>query len=132
MSLIVPPWVTAYRKVLVLAAVAATGAAAGWTVNGWRKGKELSELQLSHSQAEVRRQTAVGVEWAQATKGALDSLAEARRQLADQRRRNAAQLAAVRAAQPTAPEYACRQLPLPAEYLQKFQSVDIPVGGAKP
>jgi hypothetical protein len=122
MSLVVPPWITAYRKVLVLGAVAAASAAAGWTVQGWRKGKELADLQTNHAQAEVRRQTAVGVEWAQATKGAMDSLAAAKQLLADERRRNAAKLAAVRAAQPTAPEFACRQLPLPETYLDSFRN----------
>jgi hypothetical protein len=132
MSLIVPPWVTAYRKVLVVSAVALASGAAGWTINGWRKGKELSELQLAHSQAEVRRTVAVGVEWQQATKGALDSLTQARELLQRERAKNAARQVALQAAQPKGEEWACRDKPLPEPYLQQFRSVDIPVGDKTP
>jgi len=130
--LTMPPWVTAYRKVLVLSAVAVSAGAAGWTVNGWRKGKEMAQLEAAQAQAETRRTRAVGEEWAKATAGALDTLASARRSLAQARAENAKTLAAMRAAQPQGPEYACRATPLPESYLEKFRSVTIPVGDKTP
>lgn len=124
MNWAVPPWVTAYRKALVLGVVAVSAGAAGWTVNGWRKGKELAELEASQAQAETRRTIAVGEEWAKATSGALENLAAARRTLAQVRADSAKRLAAMRAAQPQGPEWACRQQPLPETYLEKFRPAE--------
>lgn len=117
----IPSWVTVYRKALVLSAVAVSAGAAGWTINGWRKGKEMAETQLAHSQADVRRQVAVGEEWAKATRGALDTLKAARQALASQRVANQAMLRRMQEAQPSGAEWTCRQQPLPESYLETFR-----------
>ncbi len=116
-----PPWVTVYRKVLVLGAVAVSAGAAGWTMNGWRKGRELAQVQLAHSQAEVRRSVAVTADWVAANKATQDSLTAARELLRQERTRTAARLAAMRAAQPAGPDFACRNEPLPETYLETFR-----------
>lgn len=116
-----PPWVTAYRKALVLAAVAVGAGTAAWTVNGWRLGKELAEVKSAQSAANAGRQGAYAMQRDKAMGELVDQVLEGRRTLAAVRAENARKLATMKAAQPTDPSFDCRKLPLPAPYLETFK-----------
>lgn len=119
--MILPAWVTAYRKALVLSAVAVTAGGAAWTAQGWRMGKQLAQVQTASQAANVRRQAVVIQDWNQAAIDVAAQLRLSKDKLRAQRLANAAMLAKVRLASPQGPEYACRSLPLPASYLEKFR-----------
>jgi hypothetical protein len=113
--------ITPYRKALVLAAVAVGAGGAAWTVNGWRLGKELAEVKASQQAANASRSRVYAEQRDKALGEMVDQVLEGRRTLAAVRAANARKLAELRAAQPAGAEYACRQLPLPDTYLEKFR-----------
>lgn len=119
--LVIPPWVTAYRKALVLAAVAVGAGGAAWTINGWRLGKELAEVKATQASANATRQGAYAMQRDKAMGELVDQVIEGRRTLAAVRAENARKLAAMRAAQPAEAAYDCRKLPLPPSYLETFK-----------
>lgn len=110
-----------YRNTLILAAVAAASAGAAWQAQGWRLGRQMAKAEAAHSQADVRRGNLANKAWADATKGAMDTLRRSKAALAAQRLANAELLRQVQLAQPKDPAYACRALPLPDTYLEQFR-----------
>lgn len=120
-GLSLPPWVTAYRKALVLAAVAVGAGTAAWTVNGWRLGKELAEVRADQQADNAARQGRYAMQRDKAMGELVDQVLEGRRTLAAVRADNARKLAAMQAAQPADAAYDCRKLPLPPAYLEVFK-----------
>jgi hypothetical protein len=119
--MILPPWVSTYRKALVLAGTAVAAGATAWTVQGWRKDKAMAEVQLDHSQAEVRRSYAATSQWIKATDDLAEATKAAQAKLEAARRANAALVKASVQATPKGPEWACRDKALPEDYLETFR-----------
>lgn len=111
----------AYRKAIVLAAVAVGSAGAAWTAQGWRMGKQLAEQKAAHTAANVRRQAVALDAWHKAAIDAGQAAWEARETLRRERLANSVALKRLREQQPLNPEYACRMLPLPESYLEVFR-----------
>lgn len=119
--MILPPWVATYRKALVLAAVATASGAVAWQANGWRLGKQLAEQQAAANAATMKRQSTSLTDWQRADHQLAQVVLDAKAKLRAQRLANKALVDQVRLATPQAPEYACRAIPLPETYLEKFR-----------
>jgi hypothetical protein len=106
-----------YARWVKLAAVLLTCLAlfaAGWVVNGWRLGE-------ASATKEAARQTALTARQAKAMQDALEAVTASQAALAAARATNAQLVRAAGQRAPTAPQYACRELPLPDDYLEAFR-----------
>lgn len=112
---------TAYRKAIVLAAVAVGSAGAAWTAQGWRMGKQLAELKAAHTAAQVHRQAIALDDWHKAAVTAGQRAWDAQETLRKERLANSVALRRLREQQPADPEFACRMKPLPENYLEAFR-----------
>jgi hypothetical protein len=104
------------------AIVACCGAACffcGWQANSWRLGKNLEAQRADYAETKGRRGQAYADTLAQAALATSARIAEALLRQARAVKAKALAEAAQRA--PTAPEYACRDKPLPDDYLETFR-----------
>lgn len=95
-----------------LAAVALVSA--GWVTNGWRLG-----AQIAHKDA--ARQTALTERNAKAIHDALEAVTRSQAALDQERKANTKRVASAVQKAPKAPQYACRDIPLPEDYLEEFR-----------
>jgi hypothetical protein len=112
-----------YARWLKVGAIILAGAlmyTAGWTVNGWRLGTQMAQLESDLARKETARQTALTARQAKAIHDALEATTRSQAALALARKDNARLTREAAQKAPTAPEYACRDLPLPTEYVQEF------------
>lgn len=113
-----------YARWIKLAAIAVATAAlvsAGWVTNGWRLGQDIARLETKVERKEVARQTALNERQAKAMGEALAAVTRSQAALTDARRSNAQRVAQAAQKAPTAPTYACRDVPLPEDYLEDYR-----------
>lgn len=109
-----------YKAVLIAAAfVGATGA--GWVAQGWRMGKRIEAQRADYAEAKGRRGQAYADTLAQAATMASTRITEAQALLAQARAAKAKALEDVARLAPKGPEFDCRKLPLPNDYLEIFR-----------
>ncbi len=111
----------AYRNTIILAAVAVASAGAAWTAQGWRMSQSMAKQKAAHEASNVRRQAVALDDWHKVAIAAGQAAFDARQTLKAERAKNAVTLQRLRETQPTAPEFACRLLPLPDTYLETFR-----------
>jgi hypothetical protein len=114
------PLVNRYKVFLILAGcggLIATGA----TVEHWRMGKKVAEQAQKSTAEKLVRQTALTDRQQRAMQDSLRAVLDAHAALKAERARNRELVKASVAAAPTAPEFACRDLPLPETYLETFR-----------
>lgn len=113
-----------YARWIKLAAIALAAAAlvsAGWVTNGWRLGKDIAELQTDVARKEATRQTALNERQQKAIGDALGAVTAAQVALTTARKVNASLVSKAAQSAPKAPQYACRDIPLPDDYLEDFR-----------
>lgn len=104
---------------IALAAVALV--ATGWVTNGWRLGQKVAALETKVERKEVARQTALNERQAKAIADALAAVTRSQTALEAARQENARLVSKAAQKAPTAPQYACRDIPLPDDYLEEFR-----------
>lgn len=109
-----------YKAVLVAAALVGS-AGAGWLAQGWRMGKRIEAQRADYAEAKGRRGQAYADTLAQASLAATARITEAQAILSQARAIKAKALAETAAKAPTAPQFACRETPLPETYLETYR-----------
>jgi len=112
---------TRYAKAAAILLASLGLMSAGWTANGWRLGEKLAHLELAVERKQVARQTALTERQQKAQQDALEAVSKAQERLAAERKANAKASQKAAEAAPKAPEFACRNLPLPELYLEEFR-----------
>lgn len=107
------PWVRA-AKALAVGLLVVGLFAAGWVTNGWR-------LSAQIERKEAARQVALTTRQAKAMEEVLGLVTASQAALKAERKANAALVRKAAQTAPTAPTYACRDVPLPEDYLEAFR-----------
>lgn len=103
-----------YAKAIAVAAAAAGIFSSGALIEHWRGGKKFAEYKLTRATALNERQQKAMTDGLTAVLSLHDELRKARKA-------NAALVKASALAAPAAPEYACRDKPLPETFLETFR-----------
>jgi hypothetical protein len=103
-----------YAKAIALAAAAAGLFGSGALIEHWRGGKKFAEYKLTRASALNDRQR-------RAMEDGLSAVLSLHGELAAARVKNRELARASALAAPTAPEYACRDKPLPETFLETFR-----------
>jgi hypothetical protein len=108
-------------KTAAIAAAAAGMVSAGALVEHWRMGRKLAQQAEANTQQRLREVTQLTAEQQDREAKNAAAILAAHSALKAQRAINATLAAQLAALAPKGPEFACRQLPLPEEYLEEFR-----------
>lgn len=118
------PSLDKYRRAICAAAIV-TGAVglvtSGWVAQGWRMGKKIEAQRADYAEAKGRRGQEYANTLARASEAASTRITEAQALLTQARAIKAKALAQAAQTAPKGPEFACRDLPLPDDYLETFK-----------